>query len=640
MKHLIDLNIIRIVIWYGDGFGNERASIVVMENLRYMGFQGKFDIRYATYSDFDTLTGDGVGEKLRTLIHGFIPINLYGADKNYIYHSGWNNLHPILGDITVTRLPPPLQQFALPRVKVTISGACDNVPMIMCKKFNTDYYVQLQPTDWPARRYIAYIEDSNPKEISLPANLRLSLKTSSILELEKNLELSIVEQQIYSLCENIELNSQLVYGLYERGLNPILECQRLLEAHRLLQEKTKKKSILFFPQEICIDISFQNALTKIFNNLFWLDLTHQTLETRTIEEMPNDAIIMAYTGVLQSITFNHLMLKKTKLPPIVEGGNARELCESLGRPYLYGCRTHDDLERYNVHIDYLNTQDLHYDASRCLKNEQYKEIRPLAEYMEQSIELKLENYHENRREEYLKRPDATEYAFEKVNIMLETFNHASSSTIIPTFAEEDETGARLAEMMVLLRELQETLATARISINDIKSPPAHVIHESRNDVVSGEKVIIPNISEEFPENSHFEDSSHNIEIVSGLEHKEPTDNAMKKKQKQIDAYQHTIAETANNTKEVNNIRFILGCCASSVGVCIAFIVNRQHQNNPSTNPMHFGLFCGFAASTGLIVTGGSLIAHSLFTKHYGGKSQNEIPKPVHESITNSTHYSI
>lgn len=189
MQNLLELPVIRIVIWYGDGVGNERATIVVMENLRHIGFQGKFDIRYAPYSDDDTVTGDGSGEKLRTLISGFVPKNLYDPDGKYISDSGWSVIHPILGDITVTRLPPPLQRFALPRVSVTISGACDNVPMIMCKKFNTEHYIQLQPTDYPARRYIAYMENSNQKEIALPNSLRLSPKDSFAVDIDNTLEL-------------------------------------------------------------------------------------------------------------------------------------------------------------------------------------------------------------------------------------------------------------------------------------------------------------------------------------------------------------------------------------------------------------------------------------------------------------------
>lgn len=224
-----------------------------MENLRHMGFQGKFDIRYNADKDVDTVTGDGVGEKLRTLIPGFIPKNLYSADGEYISDPGWSILHPILGDITVTRLPPPIQRFALPRVQVTISGACDNVPMAvpMCKKFNTEHYIQLQPTDYSARRYIAYMDGSNQKEIALPNDLRLSPTIPPTVGLDNTLNLSMSGQQVYKLCENPELNSQLVYGIYERStcLNPVLECQRLLEAHRLLQEKVPKKIILFFPLE-------------------------------------------------------------------------------------------------------------------------------------------------------------------------------------------------------------------------------------------------------------------------------------------------------------------------------------------------------------------------------------------------------
>lgn len=644
MKNLTDLNLIRIAIWYGEGFGNERASIIVMENLRHMGFQGKFDIRYATYSDFDTITGDGVGEKLRTLIQGFVPINLYDTDNKYIYHSGWDNLHPILGDIAVTRLPPPLKQFGLPRVAVTISGACDNIPMSMCKKFNTNYYIQLQPTDWPARRYIAYIEDSHTKEISLPWDLRLSLQALSIEELEKNLELSLIEQQIFSLCENTELNSQLVYGLYERerGLNPALECQRLVEAHRLLQKKIKKKSILFFPQEICMDSSFQNTLTKISNNLFWLDLTRQTLEMKTIEGMPNDAIIMAYTGALQSNTFNYLMLKKTTLPPVVEGCNARELCESFGRPYLYGSRIYDDLGLYDVHVDYLDTQELHCAASRCLKSQLDTEIRSLVAYMELSIEFKLVNYHENRRQEYLKRPEATAYALEKVNIMLNDLNHVSSSIAIPTFSEEDEFGAQLAEMLNLLSEFQEVLKAARTSINDINPPP-------HNDAAFDEQALIeehhfcsspfiPIIAETSSENDYFDGFSHNVKITVDLDPQETSDNAMKKTHDHFDNHQLQIAKTADNTTKVNHIKFTLGCCAASVGVCIAFIINGQHQNPLFTNVNGSSFFCGFIASTGLIISGGSLIAHSLFKKQYDDKSENEIPKPLHELIVNPNHY--
>lgn len=615
MQNLLELPVIRIVIWYGDGVGNERATIVVMENLRHIGFQGKFDIRYAPYSDDDTVTGDGSGEKLRTLISGFVPKNLYDPDGKYISDSGWTVIHPILGDITVTRLPPPLQRFALPRVSVTISGACDNVPMIMCKKFNTEHYIQLQPTDYPARRYIAYMENSNQKEIALPNSLRLSPKDSFAVDIDNTLNLSISEQQVYRLCETPELNSQLVYGIYERDscLNPVLECQRLLEAHRLLQEEAPKKAILFFPQKICIDSAFRNALEKTFNNLFWLDLSNQTLEEKTLEEMPNNTIIIAYTGLLQSKIFDHLMLIKTRFPPVVEGENARGLCESYGRSYLYGGRIYDDLQHYDVHVEHLNTQELHIAASRCLKKKDCTDVSPLADYMRQSITLKLESYHVNRREAYLQKPDAIEYVVEKINIMLEA-SESSSSITTETFEEEDERVSKLVEMLSELNKLKEALSTFASTVKD--KPLSN--HDSQNSdrisvLIDGD-TCVPNETQANPAISIEASSSDKMISDAKLEEVQ---------KKEVKSQELAASESVNKNERPINTGFLLGCFTFSAGVCISFITNRPYQNTSSANPRGFAFFCGFAVGAGLIIRGSSLIAHSLFTQH--GINNKQLP---------------
>lgn len=629
MHHLLELPIIRIVIWYGDGVGNERATIVVMENLRHIGFQGKFDIRYAPYSDDDTVTGDGSGEKLRTLISGFVPKNLYDPEGKYISDSGWSVLHPILGDITITRLPPPLQRFALPRVPVTISGACDNVPMIMCKKFNTEYYIQLQPTGYPARRYLAYMEDANQKEIELPNNLRLSSKALPAVGIDNALNLSISEQQVYRLCEIPALNSQLVYGIYERAscLNPVLECQRLLEAHRLLQEKDPKKIILFFPQKICMDSSFRNALEKIFSNLFWIDLTNQILDEKALEEMPNNTIVMAYTGLLQSKIFDHLMLIKTIFPPVIEGENARGLCESYGRPYLYGGRIYDNLQRYDVHIDHFYAQELHIAASRCLKKEDWTDVHLLADYMEQVITLKLESYHASRREVYLQKPDAIEYMVAKINTLLEA-SVLSSSITTETFEEEDKQVAMLIEILSELNKLKEALTTFA-SAKDKRLSDQDSHNSNRISVLEDSDICLPNEAQANP--AIFIEAPSSDKIISDIKSEEA-------QKKEVESQERATIEDVNKTEQPINTGFMLGCCTFSVGVCISFITNRQYQNTPSENPRDFALFCGFALGAGLIVRGSSLIVHSLFAKQ---GTNHKLPaiaqKPEQEFTTSSNN---
>lgn len=366
-------------------------------------------------------------------------------------------------------------------------------------------------------------------------------------------------------------------------------------------------------------------MEKTCNNLFWLDLTNQTLEEKTLGEMPNNAIIIAYTGLLQSKIFDHLMLVKTKFPPVVEGENARGLCESYGRPYLYGGRKNDDLQHYDVHVEHLNAQKLHIAASRCLKKKLDTDIHLLAVYMEQSIELKLQSYHVSRRQAYLKTPDAIEYVLEKINTMLKASDYSSSQTT-ETFEEDDE-------RLVMINKLKETV------VDLISTFKARLLlrkdHEFQNineaSILTDDKTCIQEDTQVSPA----------VPIVTLSSDKNADLQPEEAQRTKVESQEHAAIEGVNNPKQPININtgFMLGCCTFSVGVCIGFITNRQYQNKLSANPKDFALFCGFAVGAGLIVRGSSLIAHSLFPQQDTNNKPPVIAQKPKQDLTADSNLS-
>ena len=102
------------------------------------------------------------------------------------------------------------------------------------------------------------------------------------------------------------------------------------------------------------------------------------------------------------------MLSGTTLPPVIEGCNSREVCESFGRPYIYGSGKHSPLKQYTVLLS--DKQRLQTQASRCLQTGDRACLPELSQYMKESLsqDKTLQTYHQQRQAAFLARPDACE----------------------------------------------------------------------------------------------------------------------------------------------------------------------------------------------------------------------------------------
>lgn len=442
---LESLDCIRVIVNGGRGMGHQRAAITLMRKLREMGFNGLFDVRYndffaCNWHTYSQLQNIGyVGKILVQLIPGFKPKSMDSLD------AGWECLHPDFGLIRVTRLPSISleKNHDLPLVKLTVSGGGDNAfPEKICDIYCTDYYIQLQPTDWQEES--RYIVSKNNEPIYLPNNLRLSSKNQlTIASLED--KLTPEQINIIQLCENKSINSQLVYGLYPASkldpitnrmsntgsLDPVLECRNLIEAHQIIQKENKKPVILLFPQKISMDSDFQKTINKLFDNILWLNLTNAvTFKSFDFLNIPKNKILMAYVGNLPPRLFDSLMLNKTTFPPIIEGCNAREACEFAGRAFIRGGSIHQPLDTYTVDDEkYYACQELHAKASLCLRTGNKDEIPALVTYMSAFNEIDFRIYHQKRQQLFLARPDACEVAFQ------ELIANATPKTIKPPISK-------------------------------------------------------------------------------------------------------------------------------------------------------------------------------------------------------------
>lgn len=184
-------------------------------------------------------------------------------------------------------------------------------------------------------------------------------------------------------------------------------------------------TLLLLPQSIALESDFKERVKNANSKIFFIDLT---LEDADIGVYKTDAVIIAYTGHLQQACFDYLMLQGTTLPPVIEGCNSREACESAGRPFLHGSGKHDPLKRYALEAG--DTQALHADACLCLEQGDGRYISQLAQYMRASMESdpQLLAYHKQRHAAFLKRPDACEIALDTLGIPYEKKYLRSSGT--------------------------------------------------------------------------------------------------------------------------------------------------------------------------------------------------------------------
>jgi len=190
-----------------------------------------------------------------------------------------------------------------------------------------------------------------------------------------------------------------------------------VDANLILSTEANKPSILLLPQKIALSDRLKKEMIKINSErIHFIDLTQEDFNTAKYKA---GDVVVAYTGILQQKIFDHLMLSQTTLPPVIEGCNSRELCESAGRPFIHGSAKHSPLKQYSV--GEKNMQEIHSKASLCLQRGDKEHLPQLVDYMRQSIKKSsdLMKYHKQRREKFLKRPDACEVALSALGIKYE-----------------------------------------------------------------------------------------------------------------------------------------------------------------------------------------------------------------------------
>lgn len=437
LPHIKDLKNIRILIDQGRGYGHQKAGITLMKKLREIGFAGEFDILYnESYPEAwkhyeNKKLGGGNGRKIEILIDGFKAKPIYEEDNgSYIKNKE-------LGKIKITRISNK-NEDTLGKLEETDLCFCagSELNFLFYKKKPKQYvcknFIQLQPTDWflGAGRFVV---DENEKLDNIDNKVRLSAKPNN-----KQFNKNEFELKIENLAKNS--NSQLLYSLYPNkeieyewdtrmgceiakqkdapNLDPKILLERLISAHLKIKQYTPHQpTVLFCPQGIILDKELQKYLLEKFKDkLEFADLTKNDINL----DQKKDKIIIGFTGALREPFFEEMLLKKTKFPPVIEGCNSIETCESNGRPFIHSTETRPVGALIKYKVEDVQSHSTHNLASECLRledTEAYHSAR-LEEYMLKSVNpnSKIQEYHKQRQAEFLKRPDAVETALNIVGI--------------------------------------------------------------------------------------------------------------------------------------------------------------------------------------------------------------------------------
>lgn len=435
---------IRIVVNEGRGQGHQRAAITLMEKLRELGFSGVFDVRYHELRGTHSYAGQ-TGRVLESLIPGFHPQDL-ASDKEDLLIKKNNRL----GNIRINRLPAG--KFNLSRVDLAMSAGDDHPKEEKYSKFNSDKYIGLQPTDWDMD---SFVEERGKGRQNLQGGMRLSSKKQCELVPQDQITPTVTERRVLDVVCNGGFNSQLVYGLhptmgrtqesgegfvYSGNADPVSICERLVQAHKETEFSEQKPVVLLLPQDITAQGELFLRLDDKFENIHFVDLTkgEKLLDPA---KYSNDAVIIAYTGGLQKDVFDRILLKDTTFPPVVEGCNARELCESAGRPFIHASDPKDKLRQYEVDSQHAEMQALHTKASSCLETGKGDYVADLGKYMAASLnpKSKLYGYHAQRKEKFLERPDACIAAMEQLGIKYKLGRDINRSTSVTSSSSKKPT---------------------------------------------------------------------------------------------------------------------------------------------------------------------------------------------------------
>lgn len=411
-KKIDELKEIRIIVRNGGGLGNQKAAITLMQRLRELGFIGTFDVRYLPYC----------ADRLEILIPGF------KADEEKTIEIEASDL----GKLKLTSLGDnDDEKYNLPPTLITIIGADDFGHFFQdekCKQYNTEYYITAKPTDFHLGNY-SIASSHNKKIIDLyEFNPRLS-STFSCRDRLNETNLNSNEKIVLEIIRSNKTISQLIYGIHPKHqYDPFLRknvstgsigekniLERLIKIESDVARQFNKPLLLLIPQKITEDDSFVMELKEQNKQFYFYNLTNQTIDFGNHHH--GDTII-AYTGVLSPKIFDEILLSPNLLPPIIEGCNSRETCESYGREFL----SPHHIKTYNV-IE-KEVQEMHMNA--CLyitldniSDQHYNAFKTYIDSYLSSEKTKISIYHQQRKEKFLERPNICDLALSCIGIMCE-----------------------------------------------------------------------------------------------------------------------------------------------------------------------------------------------------------------------------
>ena len=397
-KPITEMNLIRVIVKNGRGFGHQRAAITLMQKLREMGFKGTFDVQCSSRD---------VKDRVESMIKGVskLKISLFSLYEK-------TNVFKEKADLAVCAADD-----------VTALTEKDTIAKI----YNSQSYIGLQPTNWDQGSCFTVDQSGVITTLPSASEMRLSSVASYQQTNINSIKTSDIEKKVLEIVNDSSINSQLVYGLYpekkinkENGrleisgnLDEVTEMKLIVDANLKLSQRTGKTAILLLPQEIALDLTFKEKVKGINTNVHFIDLTKDKIDKSLYTA---GDVVIAYTGVLQQVVFDYLMLEGTTLPPVIEGCNSTETVNSSGRPFIHGSSININLQTYPVTLN--KKQDLHKQASLCLEQGKKECLPQLIQYMEEALNLNAElfTYHEQRRDAFLERPEACEVAFKTLGI--------------------------------------------------------------------------------------------------------------------------------------------------------------------------------------------------------------------------------
>lgn len=440
LKPLQEMETIRVVVNSGGGFGHQRAAITLMQKLREMGFTGIFDIQCQCGS---------VERRLKSMMPDLESLPLAEDQTRTL---------PSLERVRLSVLPPRHSgaQWSLPLADLAVCAADDVISPQQTKNaelFNAPAYIGLEPTDWKQGR--CYVVENGVLTLLPDARtMRLSSRGACVPVELSSVRLTETEKKVLETPSCPKVNSQLVYGLSEEvagggqsARDGVAAAMRsLIQAHTTWDRSIDKPVLILTPEIIVLDRSFKNSLHwAASRNIFFVDFRTGPMD---MEQYKPNQVVIAYTGPLQQAVFDHLLLRATHFPPVIEGCNARELCESAGRPFIHAFDGR--LATYPAVLS--GKQALHAAASVCLQRGGDKGIPALQQYM---LEALMQNeellaYHAERRKAFLSRPDACERAFVSLGITYPPEISVIGQTLLA--AQAKDLGALSADVPALVRQ--------------------------------------------------------------------------------------------------------------------------------------------------------------------------------------------